>query len=402
MNILMIGLGYLPYIAVGDKNFWFRLIPLLAGERCKVIVASINDHKEKILHQQTTKASIPIYNICRPFHRNPSRFYGKEGSLRYYRHKHRPLQDIIEIYLTVLANLSLLRKLVNSHNIEVIHFIDNLGPAMRLIKGIFPNLYFTLSTATYNPRGKLYDRYLKYSFAKLDKIIPYSEAYREKLIELGFPKEKTRVIKWSVHLPKKQLNLTQKAEFKRRIGIEPSSKLFLWSGFITSIQIADFWIALRIAQRITKLYDSCHFIFAFKPPAFRQEYTAHKSDRINIITKVQNFPELLEVADIFFSPVGNLNSIISPPLTWIEAMSYGTPIMTNHIKGVDEIVIDKQTGFVAETIDDLKSTIMRAVNDDNLSRISENARRWITQNYNIEAAAEEYLALWGWRRNKNG
>ncbi|RZB31514.1 MAG: hypothetical protein SRB2_04483 [Desulfobacteraceae bacterium Eth-SRB2] len=394
MVVLLIGKGYLPYITVGDKNYWFGLLSLLSRKNCKVFIASINDNEKKILYQQTSSTKTPIYNISRPFHRNASRFYGEKGKLRYYRHKHNPFQELIEILITIISSLGLLKKLIHSHDIDVIHFIDNLGPAMRLIKWIFPYLYVTYSAPTYSPRGKLYNQYLKFSFEKLDKIIPHTEAYRKKLIDLGFSKEKLRVIRWSVNLPKKQMKLSQQIELRRKMGVKPSDKLFLWSGFIQQIQIEDFWIALTVAKRITKLYDFCHFIFAFKPQVFRQEYTAHESDYISIITNVQNFPDLLETADIFYSPVGNLSSIVSPPLTWIEAMARGTPVLTNNVKGVDEIVIERQTGFVAETIKDIEPTIIRVINDNNLAKISENARRWVAKKFNIETAAEMYVDLW--------
>ena len=83
--------------------------------------------------------------------------------------------------------------------------MDNFGPSMRLIKKFFSMVKISYSPANYEPRGKLYNYYLKTSFSALDRIYPLTEAYRKRLINLGLDEKKMQIIRWSAKLPAKIL-----------------------------------------------------------------------------------------------------------------------------------------------------------------------------------------------------
>ena len=109
MNILLIGIGYFPYLITGDKNFWFYLTTELSKSVENIFIFSINDQLEKVQKQQCERNNIYIYNIKRPFHFNK----GYSGTtVTYYHHLHKPPLEILERSLTLMKIYNRLKKIV--------------------------------------------------------------------------------------------------------------------------------------------------------------------------------------------------------------------------------------------------------------------------------------------------
>jgi glycosyltransferase involved in cell wall biosynthesis len=396
MNIILIGVDYFPYIGTGDKTFWFNLTSLLAEHLERIFIISINNQKNKFQIQHSKNSDIYIYNI-RPFHMGFDRtgFDITRGNQKCHRYFHKPPIKDLERSFTLLKIMPLLKKIIRENNIEVVHFMDNFGPLMSLVKQTFPHIYITISAPTYNPRFLIYDYYMKMCLYNQDKIITYTNTLKRKLINLGTQEERLKTIRWGVPVSGISCNLEQKKELKKKLNINPNLKLILWSGYLQQIRENDFLMALQVARNVIRAIDSCHFIFAFKPEYFKQKYFNFEEDRIKIITNIQDMPELFTAADLFLSPVTATKSIVAPPLTWIESMAYGVPIVTTNVGGADEIVINGYTGHIAKSQEDLENMIMKIICDDTiLKNLSENARILISKEYNIERIAYEYLNLW--------
>ena len=394
MNMLFIGAGYFPFRVCGDKNYFLHLLPLLSRGKNKVVVLSLNDHHDELTIQQTGVNAIVIYNISRPFHiGDRKRFYGQVGALLHYHHLHGIFLEVIEKYLSIVMNLSILRKIVDKHQIQLIDFMDNFGPAMRFVKSRLPNVKICYSAMNYQPRGLLYHRYLTHSMERLDCLIPYTDCYRRKLLELGMHSSRIQVIRWGVEIKNTYLEASQKRKLKEELGLHPKKKLLLWSGFLQQIRESDFYRTLGVAKSVASKKNDIEFVFSFKPEHKRKKYLDLSEEKVKVISDIQDFRGLLETADLFLSPVENARSIVAPPLTWIEAMSLGTPIVTTRVGGVDEIVIDGETGYVASTFEQLEEKIDKAIMNREIDRMSNSCRSLIRNKYNIKKSAEDYLNL---------
>lgn len=394
MRLVLIGVGFFPWIVAGDKNFFTRLIPLLAS-RCESIdVFSVND-REGSENIMINSCPVTYHSTPRPLHLgNRGRFFAGSGILMDYQHKHSPPQEIAELLLTTMLWLPRLRRLVRERKIDVVHFMDNMGPSMPLIKRTLNDVMVTHSAMAYAPRGRFYDKYLRFCMSKLDKIIPYSQAYASKLLQLGISAQKIEVIRWGVQISKDELSKEKKAIIRKEYGVPPNGRLILWTGFIQQIQEADFLAAVEVAKKVVAVRPNCRFIFAFKPRSFRPEYKHLECEGILIETNIEHFSELLETADYLYSPLLRTDVIVAPPLTWLEAMSKGTPVISTAAGGVDEVVIHGKTGFVAQSFENLPETLIRAADFDDLQGMSNACRNFIAEKCDINDVAERYLRMW--------
>lgn len=394
MNILLIGAGYFPFITAGEKNFFFRLIPIFE-ERAELTVVSLNDYPKPKLSQETNQKTTQVYCLKRPFHRNYERFYFKGLNYIAYHHRHKPVREILEKLVSVLIHTPKLRKIINEHNIELIHFMDNFGPSMPYMKRLFRNVKVTYSAANYDPRGRKarYDQYLRMSLDSLDAVGVYTEAYRSVLEGLGInvPLFLTR---WGVSPLREFISQENKQSIKKLLGIDPQGKFLLWSGYLQQIQEADFYKAVAVAREVVDHEENVSFVFAFKPETYKNKYALEENSHIKILTGLENFGEVLETADFFYSPIADTNSTVSPPLTWIEAMVKGTPIITTNIQGVEELISHEIDGFISRDYEELPKIILNAINNTDMNSMSLNCIRKVEQDFNIKKSAEAYLEMW--------
>ena len=98
-------------------------------------------------------------------------------------------------------------------------------------------------------------------------------------------------------------------------------------------------------------------------------------------------------ADIFLFPTRADNL----PLTLMESLSCGTPIVSFDIGGVPDLVRPGQTGCLAkpEDVEDFTSKIIRLLENNNLRKaMSQNCRSLATAEYSLELQANRYINLY--------
>jgi glycosyltransferase involved in cell wall biosynthesis len=385
-NILLLGFGFYLRRISGDKNFWLELSKELSAELDKLVIVSVNSSPVKFEQE----GNIYLYNVQRPLHRKKD----DERVLRFQFQKHPLPWEILERTATLFKLIPFLKKMVKLHNIQVIHLMDNFGFSTGLVKTFFPNLGVYATAITYNMHNlppSLYSFYQKLIFGNLDKIVVSSQAYRERLMEHEVSSEKVEVIHWGVPFP----NGPERTHKKRRKK-HSSPKSILWTGFTQQIKEKSFNLTLSVAKSPLKGKSSPNFVFAFKPECFHKRYELFQDEHVQVMaTSHQDFLKLLEEVDLLLAPLDNLRSTVAPPLTWIECMAMGVPIISTHAPGVDEIIKHNHTGFVAKTNQELGVLMEKVLEDEDLlSEVSRNAKEWVKQNYNLEQIAQDYLRLW--------
>jgi glycosyltransferase involved in cell wall biosynthesis len=394
MNILFIGAGYFPFLTAGEKNFFYRLIPIL-NEHAEITVASLNDYPEPVLTQKSEQKSSQVYCLKRPFHRNYERFFFNKENYIAYHHRHKPPREILEKLVSIIFHTPTLGGIIRKHNIQVLHFMDNFGPSMPYMKNIFRNVKVTYSAANYDPRGRKgrYDQYLRMSLNSLDAIGVYTEAYRNILLRIGL-KNPQYLTRWGVSPIRSHLSQEEKQQIKASLGINSDATFLLWSGYLQQIQEDDFYQAVDAARKVVNHRDNIIFMFAFKPETYKEKYGAEESEQIKIISGLTNFGDVLESADFLYSPIADSSSTVSPPLTWIESMAKGTPIITTKIPGVEELIENGVDGLIAENYGELSNLLGDLDTRFDLKSISLNSTQKVEQEFNINKSAEAYLGMW--------
>lgn len=399
LKILLIGIDYFSNLGSGDKNFWYHLVPHLVARGNDLTVISFNYRSVGFEIQQTDHGEVRIINI-RPSHLgvdlrpDPSLAHNSE---KCHSHFKSPPRSPVEYWLSFLRIRPLIQRLVREYNITNVHCMDNFGPAMHLLRHWVAPVPVSVSAMGYYARAPFHDWYLKYCFQGLDAIVPFSEAYARKMSEFGLSEQKVCVIPWGIdpHSIEEIAQPEERAGIKQRLGIESDQSLVFWTGFIQQIREKELYLSMEIAQSLVSRRKDVHLVFALKPECYRSKYERFVSPRIKLlVTNISLFRQLLRAADYLLSPIINTNSIVTPPLTWIEAMAVGMPIVTNRVLGVETVITNGQSGFVADTIADFLPLLEHALSYPGREEMREEARKHILNHYTIPQAATGYQTLW--------
>jgi glycosyltransferase involved in cell wall biosynthesis len=171
--------------------------------------------------------------------------------------------------------------------------------------------------------------------------------------------------------------------------------MLLWAGFIQQVREPDFHLALDLARMARAQGLDATFMFAFKPETFRPEYAAlHRPESgIHVLpTPVDAFADARAAADLLVSPIEARDCIVAPPLTWIECMSTGLPVLSTDVPGADELIEDGRTGYRATDRADLGAKLTAIARD--FGSMREACRAKVTSDYNLADIKRAYIALW--------
>ncbi len=392
-HIVLVGLNFYPRRHSGDKNFWIELLPYLSGSLDKITILSVRNESVPVEKLQIDNCNIEVKYI-------PPRILkiGESGSKILFRKKNRfpGLLGVVEKVLNSRRILKELKKIYQEEPYAHIHIMDNMGFTNRIIAGKAPSAVSVSAMAYQGRRERIYHKYLLLSYKHRNiTVVPYSYSFAKKLQQIGIAKDKIKHIRWGVKV-KKEDGYKYKERYKKKIGLDTDKPLFLWAGYIQQIGPKDFILAYDSAKKALKDGLPATFFFAFKREEKAKEFRNLNNAKQGIIvraTKVEEFALLRKAADVFYSPVYNKKVILAPPLTWIEALNEGSPIVTTDVPGADEIVDNGKTGYIAENHKGIDKEIFRI--SKCYKEMIDSCMRKVKNECNIEESADKYLKLWG-------
>jgi glycosyltransferase involved in cell wall biosynthesis len=387
----MIGVGYFPQRTAGDKNFFVDLVTSLRSRLRDLSIVSVNDGPTGEAVQDTPGGPISILNVRRPLHfGDPERFFHRAGGTWSYHHLHRPWQEILERQLTLLDLGSRLKRRAREGRVDVVHFMDNFGLGMGWLRRKLDGPAVTATALRYDPRGLVYRLYLARSFGALDGVACLSDAYRGILGQLGVDAARIATLRWGP-APAFQVSPARAAAVAARYGLAPGAPLLVWAGFIQQVAEESLRETAALARVLTAQVPDLHFAFALKPESWRDDFLALAGERIHVERDLPDFPAFLARADCLVSPVVRTDSTVAPPLTWIEAMALGTPVATTAALGVDEVVIDGETGVVATSTEALAEPLLQLLAArPRLAGLGHKAHELAGTRFGLEAIADGY------------
>lgn len=116
------------------------------------------------------------------------------------------------------------------------------------------------------------------------------------------------------------------------------------------------------------------------------------SERIHFLGRRDDIPELLELFDVFCLPSIHEGM----PLTVLEAMSAGVPVVGADVLGINEVITNNANGFLFPSNDSnkLSEVIVQLLTDHNLKkRLSEAASQYVADHYDLDKKVMEYERL---------
>ena len=393
LRILLVGTRILPFRHSGDKNFWLDIIHGLQrlGHAIEIVSVMVEDVPTEGLPLLRVPP-IPMY--LRPDLRfNPS-------------HRHiAGTNNYVSKTISLPRIVRAVRRRQKAFRPNVIHFIDNYGPAMMGVRAAFGRGPLTISAPTYQPDRPLYDRLLQASFTSFDVVVPFSEAYRRRLLELHFPPERVRRIRWGIDVQKiAPPSAAQRESARRELGLTPEQLVILWTGFIQQTGEPDLRLAMRTAEQTLRTNPSKYaFLFCFKPEHFKERYRDFERPGLRVFGTADAFHAARTSADILLSPFQDTRSTAAPPLAWLECLAMGIPILTTEIPGVDEAVVAGRSGFAVLSPDVASERLVELASDVGLQRrLREGARQITVERYSADRALDEYVELWSTLSLKKG
>ena len=377
-------------------NFWNDIIKYFSEYFNEVIILSINNRNVAC---DEIGDNIYLYNV-KPFYfsRHNDSSDPEYTGVGYNK---LPLSVIYKT-ATLLKQLPFFEKLISKHNIGVVHYFRVFGLFNRLLIRKFPNIKFSITVPTHIDRAfplqYLYHITKYRTMTHMDYIVTTTKATKERLSRLGiFDKNKLKYIPWSVESIDSVRDDDDIVLTRKLFSLLPRDRVVLWSGPLQDSGKEDFYYALKIAKHVTKNVNDIRFIFAFKPDRLRMNIKKVLVDEnISIIeTTKKEFNKLIEISDIFLSPITNSHRTVAPPLTWIEVMQRGVPVITNPINGVEELVINGYNGYICSSVAQAVQTIT-SITPGALKKLRENSKDFTWKRYKLEDIARRYIDMWNY------
>ena len=373
----------LPFRHAGDKNFWLDIIQRLLASGHEVEALSVD-------LEATPTDGLPIRHVPQiPVYFRPDpRFnpgHRAYGGVNNYASKTATLPVIVRE----------VRRRQRAFRPDVIHFADNFGPGMIGLRPLLGHVPLTVSAPTYHRNRPLYDVMLLASFASFDVIVPFSDAYYRRLLELNVRPARIRRIRWGIDTTRFTPPTPAERDAARaRLGLTPGSFVVLWTGFTQQTSEEDLHSAIRTAELVPQ-DRRAEFVFCFKPEHFKEAFRSFERPGLKVVSSAELFHAARTAADVFLSPIQDARSTAAPPLVWPEVMAMGVPILTTSIPGSDEAVVDGQSGFAVRSPEEARDRLVEIAADPTLQRrLRDGARRMAVERFSVDRSKDEYVEMW--------
>ena len=120
----------------------------------------------------------------------------------------------------------------------------------------------------------------------------------------------------------------------------------------------------------------------------------HLEDRITFIGNINNIPEFLSNLDIYIPPAVTAGF----PLSVLEAMASGLPVISSDAGGWKEMIHNKENGITYRTgdLNALHNSFltMFSMSPDELFHLGQNARKTVQDKYSINNSSQRYKTLY--------
>ncbi|MCA9926735.1 MAG: glycosyltransferase family 4 protein, partial [Anaerolineales bacterium] len=136
-----------------------------------------------------------------------------------------------------------------------------------------------------------------------------------------------------------------RASLRRQLKLPQEATLILYAGEYTRLgAVAQL---RQIMPLVNGRCSQCHFVFACRLllptdagiKADLEKWVAANgwTNRVHFLGEVPDFPTLLHASDLFLFPATDMTGKIDTPLTILEAMAAGLPVLAYQVRSLEEI-----------------------------------------------------------------
>jgi glycosyltransferase involved in cell wall biosynthesis len=226
-------------------------------------------------------------------------------------------------------------------------------------------------------------------------LVAVSPEVRDDLVALGVaPKEKFTVIRLGIELAHR-VGSGDRAEMRRTMGIPPDRFTVGWIGRMTAVKRTDD-VLFAIARLRELGVDACLCMVGDGPD---RDHVEQRAFELGIMRDCLFLGYQEEVAPFYAAfdavvlPSGNEGT----PVTVIEALAGGRPVVATRVGGVPDVVRDGVDGFLVEPgdVDALAARLAELARDPaRRERMGEQGRARVVPRYSVERLLDDVDRLY--------
>jgi glycosyltransferase involved in cell wall biosynthesis len=180
-----------------------------------------------------------------------------------------------------------------------------------------------------------------------DVLVAVSPEVRDELVDLEVaPREKFAVIRLGIPLEERLGDATADADYRRLYGISENAFVVGWVGRMTGVKDTGAVLEIVRAARENGV-DAVLCMVGDGPDRTRLEQLAHElgiARACYFVGYQEDVAGYYRLFDTFVLPSVNEGT----PVSAIESLASGTPVIANRVGGVPDVVRDGVDGFLVE------------------------------------------------------
>jgi glycosyltransferase involved in cell wall biosynthesis len=249
----------------------------------------------------------------------------------------------------------------------------------------------------FGPGRTAFFRQVEQSLARLsDVLVAVSPEVRNELIELGVaPRRKFAVIRLGIPLEERLGDASAGEDYRRLYGIPKDAFVIGWVGRMTGVKATR--AVLEIVRAVhDRGVDSVLCMVGDGPDRVRLEEIAHElgiARSCYFVGYQEQIAGYYRLFDAFVLPSVNEGT----PVSAIESLASGTPVVANRVGGVPDVVRDGVDGFLVEAGDAEAAADKLAVlaRDEALRRrLGEAGRARVLERYSVSRLVDDVDRLY--------
>jgi glycosyltransferase involved in cell wall biosynthesis len=231
-----------------------------------------------------------------------------------------------------------------------------------------------------------------------DVLVAVSPEVRDELVELGVaPFEKFTVIRLGIPLDERLGDGAQSADsdFRRLYGIPEDAFVLGWVGRMTGVKATG--AVLEIVRAVRERgVDAVLCMVGDGPDRPRLEQLAHElgiARACFFVGYQEDVAGYYRLFDAFVLPSVNEGT----PVSVIEALASGTPVVANRVGGVPDVVRDGVDGYLVEPggVEEAATSLATlAANPELRRKMGEAGRAWALERYSVSRLVDDVDRLY--------
>jgi len=246
--------------------------------------------------------------------------------------------------------------------------------------------------------------YARIFLNKVGKVVAVSNNVKRSLIELGLREEEISVIPPAVDTAVFNPHIARD-EKRKELGIDEETPMILYCGNFAKWKGVD--ILIRSMVKVVQLFPDTKLTLAWGEPY--NWYNERKVMISEIIRKsglkshvievgiCEDIEKLMAASDVFVAPFITTEGVADYPLSILEAMACGRPVVSTNLGGIPEIVVHGENGFLVEPGDsmELAEAICKLLGDRvRAEGMGKKGAEYVLKNHSIEVITAKLEALY--------